>query len=184
MTKKQAQEQEKQEAIARLRDWLKPGDTVYTINRHTSSSGMSRVLSTVILKDGTDLHPNHAVATACRMPLVAKNGHDGIRIGGCGMDMGFALVYELSHTIYPEYACPGDDCPSPEHAHNRRRQTCNCGHEHYNHTVTAREGWHTEYGACEVDGCTCQAFQKIENVDHRGPGVMHRDGYALRHRWL
>lgn len=33
---------EKAGAIARLRDWIKPGDTLYTVMRHRAASGMSR----------------------------------------------------------------------------------------------------------------------------------------------
>lgn len=28
--------------------------------------------------------------------------HDAIKIGGCGMDMGFALVYELGMKLWPD----------------------------------------------------------------------------------
>ena len=35
---------ERDEARARLREILKPGDTVYTVLRHVSASGMSQVL--------------------------------------------------------------------------------------------------------------------------------------------
>ena len=45
MTK--AQMAERDEAIANLREILKPGDTVYTILRHVSKSGMSRVIDAV-----------------------------------------------------------------------------------------------------------------------------------------
>ena len=122
---------ERDEAIARLRDWIKPGDTVYTILRHVSRSGMQREIGIVLLSaEGgrtTDLHPNHAVATALGVRLGKR---DGIIVGGCGMDMGFHLVYQMSATIYPEYAClgKGDDgrsrCPSNYHNNHRDRIRC------------------------------------------------------------
>ena len=40
--------QERQDAIERLRSMLAPGDSVYTILRHVSRSGMSRSISLVI----------------------------------------------------------------------------------------------------------------------------------------
>lgn len=46
MTK--ARKQEQTEAIAKLREWLKPGDTVYTILEHVSSSGMSRSIRVLV----------------------------------------------------------------------------------------------------------------------------------------
>lgn len=97
MTK--AAQAERAEAIAQLREWLKPGDTVYCVLRNRSRSGMSREIGLVIMKDGSDLHPNYSVAKA----LGERQGkHDGIIMGGCGMDMGFALVYHLSHILFPE----------------------------------------------------------------------------------
>lgn len=100
-------QKEKEEAIARLREWIKPGDTVYTVLRHVSSSGMSRVISVVLIKPGKSgeepvmLHPNHAVAAALGLTLVTKGGSNGVKMGGCGMDMGFALVYELGAVLFP-----------------------------------------------------------------------------------
>ena len=45
---------------------------------------------------------------------------EGVIVNGCGMDMGFALVYNLSRTLYPQYNCTGnrswsDRCPSNTH---------------------------------------------------------------------
>ena len=114
MTRKEA---ERQEAVERLRGWLKPGDTVFTILRHVSRSGMTRHIGVVVLRDGVDLHPNYAIAAACDYRL-NKNG-DGLVVGGCGMDMGFALVYELSRVLFPDgFDCIGasDVCPSNDHS--------------------------------------------------------------------
>ena len=88
----------------RLKEWLKPGDTVYTILRHKSPSGMSREIGLVILKAEPDfpggvrdLHPNYAASVV----LGLKQGkRDGIKISGCGMDMGFELVYRLSVELF------------------------------------------------------------------------------------
>ncbi len=88
---------EREEALARLREWLKPGDTVYTILRHVSKSGMSRDIGIVIFRDGSPLHPNHAVA--CVLGLTLKR--DAVRINGCGMDMGFEIVYNLCQCVFP-----------------------------------------------------------------------------------
>jgi hypothetical protein len=98
-------EQEKQEQKARLREWMPEGSTVYTILRHVSASGMSRDISLVVPwidesgKVGF-IHPNYGAAKILGDRLVSKNGSDAIRIGGCGMDMGFHLVYSLSHALY------------------------------------------------------------------------------------
>lgn len=104
MTK--AQKAEQAEAIAKLREWLKPGDTVYTILDHVSASGMSRAIRVVLLEchDGKPeaRHPNWAVGKALDLRHWKRNGReqDALVMGGCGMDMGFALVYNLSSVLY------------------------------------------------------------------------------------
>jgi len=102
MTTKQA---DKQEQIDRLREWFPKGSTIYTILRHVSASGMSRdisVLGTWIDDNGkvSFIHPNYAVSKALGWKLKTKNGSDTIRVGGCGMDMGYHLAHSLSHALY------------------------------------------------------------------------------------
>ena len=88
-------------ALANLRSWLKPGDTLHTICDHVSRSGMSRNIRVVIIdKDGGTTHPNWAVA--CVLGYSQAKRGDGIVMTGCGMDMGFALVYELSSKLFPD----------------------------------------------------------------------------------
>jgi len=92
-------EAQKNEAIKDLQKYLKPGDTVYTILRHVSASGMSRTIDLVIIRNNEPLNLTYGAARATGHTLDTK--HDGIKIGGCGMDMGFALVYELSDVLFP-----------------------------------------------------------------------------------
>ena len=81
------------------------GSTVYTILRHVSSSGMTRVISLVTIdKDGVVLHPNYSAAKFLKMRLTTKHGSDGIVVTGCGMDMGFHLVHNLSSALYGKNA--------------------------------------------------------------------------------
>lgn len=97
---------ERTEAIEQLREVLKPGDRVYTILRHVSRSGMSRSISLVIVattSDGCDKSPweiSHLAARAMGDKLDRERG--GIKISGAGMDMGFALVYNLGRTLWPQ----------------------------------------------------------------------------------
>ncbi len=79
---------------------LKPGDRVYTISRHVSRSGMSRRISTIYIKDNTPLDISYRVARALEEPL--QYNQEGIRVDGCGMDMGFELVYNLGRILFPE----------------------------------------------------------------------------------
>lgn len=102
-----AQQTARNEAIEQLRKWLKPGDTVNCILRHRSSSGMSRSISLVISHpDGDVMDISYWASKAMNDKIDDKHG--GIRIGGCGMDMGFALVYNLGRTLFTEgFGIPG-----------------------------------------------------------------------------
>jgi hypothetical protein len=82
---------------------------------------MSRSVSVVVCDDGRPDDISWLVARAMGDKIDQTNG--GIKIGGCGMDMGFAIIYNLSRTLYPTYACLGrgesgrwgDRCPSSTH---------------------------------------------------------------------
>lgn len=81
-----------------LHEILKPGDTVYTNVLSVARSGMSRTIKCYMVREGEMSDITYPVAQITGYSI-AKNG--GIRIGGCGMDMGFALVYELSRKLFP-----------------------------------------------------------------------------------
>lgn len=118
-------------AIAKLREWIHPGDTVYTILESVSRSGMSReirVLVPQIIHPDADartavdfLHPNHAVSQALG---IRQGKRDGLIVGGCGMDMGFHLVYSLSRVLFRDgFPCTGSHCPSNDHSNGDRDYT-------------------------------------------------------------
>lgn len=119
------------EAREHLRDVLKPGDTVYTVLRHVSRSGMSHSIDLYKVeaddqeRDGARilwLSGWAAQAMGRRQSTARGPAHEAIVIGGCGMDMGFALVYDLSHALYGEgYQCTGPRCPSADHNNNPPR---------------------------------------------------------------
>jgi len=87
-----------QESIDILRDMLKPGDTVHTILRHVSASGMSRRISTIIVSEGRIRDITNVVADACGYTL---GQNPGLPVNGGGMDMGFHVVYGLGATLWP-----------------------------------------------------------------------------------
>ena len=93
-------EREKMEAIERLHELLQPGDTIYTILKHVSASGMSRSIQLKVVKNGDICDISWDAARAMGDKIDPKNG--GIKIGGCGMDMGFALVYNLGAVLWPQ----------------------------------------------------------------------------------
>lgn len=91
---------ERQEAIDWLRKHLKPGDKAWTILRHVSASGMSRRISVVILVDGQPWDVSGFVGRAIDCKRHERDG--GLTVTGCGMDMGFHLVYSLSRVLFPD----------------------------------------------------------------------------------
>ena len=118
LTKKQIQERD--ESAEQLRHWLANArmvsaegthrhedkvPEVLCLVTHVSASGMSRDIRLFYVcqrdtHDGqADLQEITGLARdVLRMPA-GKDGR-GVRIGGCGMDMTFALVYNLSHALY------------------------------------------------------------------------------------
>jgi hypothetical protein len=91
---------ERDDALASLREELEPGDTVYCIVRRVAASGMSRVIS---LKAWTPSGPrdlSYRAAKALGWSYSEKG--EGVKVEGCGMDMGFHLVYSLARVVFPE----------------------------------------------------------------------------------
>ncbi|NYE30961.1 hypothetical protein HDE78_003938 [Rhodanobacter sp. K2T2] len=86
-------------SLEQLRQWLPKGTRVFTILRSVSRSGMRREISVVVFLPGDDrpIHPNHHV---CKVLGLRRGKSDGVVLNGCGMDMGFHLVYELAHALY------------------------------------------------------------------------------------
>lgn len=94
-----------------LRAWMPKGSTVYTILRSRARSGMSRVISPVVLQPKTydsgcdvkweaePIFPEYKVAQLLGLGL---DKNQGIKIQGCGMDMGFHLVYTLASILYDD----------------------------------------------------------------------------------
>lgn len=132
-----ASKQEREEALARLRAVLKPGDTVYTILRHVSRSGMQRSIGLVYVKDNV---PSDWITGQVAKVLGWALDRDryGVKVSGCGMDMGFHLVYSLSHALFPKgFGCVGERCPSNDHSN---------GDRDYSLHHAEREHWHKDGG--------------------------------------
>lgn len=218
---------ERQEALEELREIIKPGDTVHTILRHVSRSGMQRIIDPLVIKDGEHRYIRWQASQLIGAKM--DRDRDGLKIGGCGMDMGFHLVYSLSHALYGDgYQCLGESgkCPSNYHVNHRSRVRCEGidGHFCYRPDPFGRwpiaEDWPKR--TIEVDGesipagylacieweagtipvgtkdlimredgsalqvCpTCGGDGDVPNPE--GPerwDLVHKDGYALRQRWL
>jgi len=120
-TKKMTKKEEKALDVAYAREqllthYLREGDTVYTVLRSVSSSGMSRTLSLKVAKDGKILDLTYYASILLDWPLVEVNGSRALRVGGCGMDMGFHTVYTLSSILFREEGNTKDAGYSLNHA--------------------------------------------------------------------
>ena len=162
MTKK-----EQSEALDKLRATFHPGDTVYTVLRHVSRSGMSRSIS-VLDHDNHDV--SFWVSRALGWPVDQKNY--GVKVSGCGMDMGFHLVYSLSHVLFPDgFGCVGENreartrCPSNDHSNGDRDYTPYCHRD-----IPSPD---------QIKGGTGTPKGNYSSTH------WHRDGgYALSQRWI
>jgi len=90
----------KQEAAQELGNILKdiPTDTIYTVIRHVSSSGMQREISVRMIDAGRIISLDWLVSNALGMKIGKNNG---LVVKGCGMDMGFHLVENINHWFSP-----------------------------------------------------------------------------------
>ena len=103
LTKREQVKADKEQAIRYLLNDYLTGENlrVYTILRRVSSSGMSRSISLCVADDkGQILNITYLAAKALGEKLVEVNGSNAIRVNGCGMDMGFHLVYSLSSVLF------------------------------------------------------------------------------------
>lgn len=100
MSKKAEAARERAEAIEKLRARLVPGQTVSCKLNHVSRSGMSRSIALYVVEEGEIREISYFAARA--MGDTIDRTHGGIKIGGAGMDMGFALVYNLGATLWPK----------------------------------------------------------------------------------
>jgi hypothetical protein len=98
LSKKQERELEQERAREQLRA-LMAGDErpiIGTILRHCSASGMSRDISLYY----KDTNITYLAGIAMGDKIRSSNGFNAIRVSGCGMDMGWHLVYNLSITLF------------------------------------------------------------------------------------
>ena len=106
MKKQSLKAKEQIEAVEELRELVKPGAVVYTVLRHVSRSGMSRAIDLYIIDQNhyTGKPGLRRITYAVSKALDYKysDNHDALIVGGCGMDMGFSVVYNLGGVLYPE----------------------------------------------------------------------------------
>jgi len=101
ITKKQQKQESYDYAKKQLLEYfVTEGDTIYTVLRSVAPSGMSRTMSLKVAKNGKILDLTYYASVVLDYPLVEVNGSRALRVGGCGMDMGFHAVYSLARVLF------------------------------------------------------------------------------------
>jgi len=97
---KEGREAYRAQAKADLLAFITPGQTIHCILRHVAKSGMSRRISLFVIQNG---EPRNITGTAAvAMDRTLNRDEFSIVVGGCGMDMGWHLVYSLSRCLFPD----------------------------------------------------------------------------------
>lgn len=89
---------------------VRPGATVYTSITHVSASGMTRHIRVYVVTryaekgrgvrhEITDITGHVAAVLGYRR---ARGSRWDLVVGGCGMDMGFHVVYSLGRAMFPK----------------------------------------------------------------------------------
>lgn len=91
----------KNEALARLKEIITPGTTVFTVLRSVSSNGTFRRLDFYVIKDNRPIWITVSVADALGLRYSMKDLQQskGAGVSGCGMDMGFHCVHNLAIAV-------------------------------------------------------------------------------------
>jgi len=188
MTRKRAEEI--QAAREELRAMLAPGDVVTVLSRHVARSGMTRWLDLYATVDGELVRITEPAATAMgdRTYYLRSEGLWMVKAEGCGMDMHFATVYNLSRSLWPHgYMCTGDnDAP---------RKRCGSNDHANDYGAFAREYDESRRHAALLAECdpaaresyvaARQAYVSGKLATSYDPSRVHSDGgYALTHRTL
>lgn len=80
-----------------LKELLPPDTTVYSVLRHVSASGMQRRIDFYVIKENK---PRYLSGYMEAIGLGRLHDKGGLVVNGCGMDMGFDLVYNLSRMVF------------------------------------------------------------------------------------
>lgn len=118
MTKAQEKQAEINNAIKHLKTMIRAGGTVYTSCDHVSRSGMTRHIKCFVSYKGDIINISYYVSVITGTNM---NKHGALVVGGCGMDMGFHVVYDLSYNMYRKgYTRNGEKRKDGGYALNQR----------------------------------------------------------------
>jgi hypothetical protein len=103
LSKRAEKERDREEARAILLRMLQPGSKVYSIVRSVSRSGMSRTIDfyTITGGDGYPRDLTYLTGWIAQVLDYKRDDRGALKVGGCGMDMCFHVVYSLGQALWP-----------------------------------------------------------------------------------
>lgn len=90
---------QREEMRALLRKRIRPGAVLYTVVTHVAKSGMMRHIKVLQVRSGEIHNISRMVADALGRKFTDDNA---VVSHGCGMDMGFELIYCLGRALFPK----------------------------------------------------------------------------------
>lgn len=98
------QTDEVKETKKRLKKLLRKGHyQVYCKLNHVSRSGMLRYIDFYTIINDEPIYLSGLITQVTHYKWAPYNSnHQGVKVNGCGMDMGFAVVYNLGGALYPK----------------------------------------------------------------------------------
>lgn len=97
LPQKQGAELYRLQVISDLKNKIEPGSTVYIKVNHVSSSGMTRYMDFYFISENQLQKINHSMSVV----LMWTHTDNGLKVKGCGMDMGLHSVYTLGRHLWP-----------------------------------------------------------------------------------
>ena len=97
LSKKEGEQLYKEQAKNDLLSLVKPNDKILINVESVSSSGMSRTMRFFIIKDNELRDITGYVAIVAGY---ARDKNNFLKVSGCGMDMGFSVVYNLGRCLW------------------------------------------------------------------------------------
>ena len=89
-----------QDRKEQIKQYVNEGDTLYTDVQSVSRSGMSRHIRVYAIKDNEPINLSSWVADILKRRFIDKDS--SVMVRGCGMDMGFEVVYCLSYALFQD----------------------------------------------------------------------------------
>lgn len=90
-----------EELMEELRRYVPKGSTIFTRVEHVSQSGMSRrIVPLAIVGDDIVNLSWHLIKLNIADKPRGQYVEGSVHVGGCGMDMCFALAYDIGQTLY------------------------------------------------------------------------------------